>query len=300
MKESVSCTGKASEPERRIASGPGGAKARPGRVSAPSGCDTAQRRGIPWHRSGTRFTHASAKKASGRAYRPARRAAADRGRPIRGRPRSAPRPRGGTGSAQRLLCRRACMRRSQPGFRTDPPRCARVTLARTRPLASASRQAASLATPRPRRAAAPTSARSGRRARAARRASPPRRRGPSSSTAIRSASTTVDSRCAMTMTLRPRPTAAQAVLDVALGPGVERAGRLVEHQDRRVLQQRARDADPLLLAARQLQPALADHGVVAVRQPGDEVGDPRRPRRRLDPGAVARAGRRRCCSRSCR
>ena len=35
----------------------------------------------------------------------------------------------------------------------------------------------------------------------------------------------------------------------ALGLGVERAGRLVEHQDRRILHQRARDGDALTLAA---------------------------------------------------
>jgi hypothetical protein len=51
----------------------------------------------------------------------------------------------------------------------------------------------------------------------------------------------------------------QRALDFALGAGVERAGRFVEQQDRRVLQDGARDRDALLLAARQLQPALAHH-----------------------------------------
>jgi len=62
-------------------------------------------------------------------------------------------------------------------------------------------------------------------------------------------------------------------LDQALGAGVERRGRFVEDQDGRVLQHHARDRDPLLLAARDLQPALADQRVVAVRQKADEVVD---------------------------
>ncbi|MPM25386.1 hypothetical protein SDC9_71877 [bioreactor metagenome] len=65
----------------------------------------------------------------------------------------------------------------------------------------------------------------------------------------------------------------QAVLDVALGLGVERRGRLVEQQDRRVLQQRAGDADALLLAARELQPALAHRRLVALGQAHHEVMD---------------------------
>jgi hypothetical protein len=43
--------------------------------------------------------------------------------------------------------------------------------------------------------------------------------------------------------------AAQGRQDVLLGAGVERAGRLVEQQDRRVLHQSARDRDTLLLTA---------------------------------------------------
>src|SRR3546814_1673307 len=47
-------------------------------------------------------------------------------------------------------------------------------------------------------------------------------------------------------------------LDLGLGAAVERAGGFVEDQDRRVLDERARDRDALLLAARQLQPAFAN------------------------------------------
>src|SRR5258707_14131430 len=55
----------------------------------------------------------------------------------------------------------------------------------------------------------------------------------------------------------------QRALDLLLGARVERAGRLVEQQDVWILQDRAGDRDTLLLAARQLQPALAHHAVVA-------------------------------------
>ena len=55
----------------------------------------------------------------------------------------------------------------------------------------------------------------------------------------------------------------QRVLHQHLRLGVERRGGLVEDQDRRVSQDRARDRQPLPLAARQPLPALADHRLVA-------------------------------------
>ena len=76
-------------------------------------------------------------------------------------------------------------------------------------------------------------------------------------------------------------------LDRLLGRGVERGGRLVEDQDRRILQQRARDRDALLLAAGELEPALADLGLVAVGQRHDEVVDVRGARRLLTSSRVA-------------
>ena len=63
----------------------------------------------------------------------------------------------------------------------------------------------------------------------------------------------------MTMRGAPRGDVAQRLLDRRLGAAVERAGRLVEDQDRRVLEQGAGDGDALLLAARKLEAALADH-----------------------------------------
>ena len=71
-------------------------------------------------------------------------------------------------------------------------------------------------------------------------------------------------------------------LHLALGFGVERRGRLVEQQDRRVLQHGAGDGEPLALAARELDAVLADHGVVALGQRADEIvggGAPWRRRR---------------------
>ena len=55
-------------------------------------------------------------------------------------------------------------------------------------------------------------------------------------------------------------------LHVVLGFRVERRGRLVEQDDRRILDQRARDRDALALSAGELQAVLADRRVVAVRE----------------------------------
>ena len=90
----------------------------------------------------------------------------------------------------------------------------------------------------------------------------------------------------MTSAVRSCADALQLGLDRALVGRVERRGRLVEDHDRRVLQQRARDRDALLLAARELQPALADDRVVALRRRGDEAVDVRRARRAFDLGAA--------------
>ena len=101
-----------------------------------------------------------------------------------------------------------------------------------------------------------------------------------------------------------RPALEQAVhvlLDRALGLGVERAGRLVEHQHRRLVVERAGDRDPLRLAAGQPQPGVADAGRVAERQRLDEL---RRVRDLAPPTARARRPasprRARCWPRSCR
>ena len=91
------------------------------------------------------------------------------------------------------------------------------------------------------------------------------------------------------------------LLHDALRLGVERARGLVEDQDRRASIERARDRDALALAAGERDARLADLGLVAERQPLDElvrVGDPRRPHAPAPCPAPPR--RRRCCARSCR
>jgi hypothetical protein len=49
----------------------------------------------------------------------------------------------------------------------------------------------------------------------------------------------VERRCAMTMLVRRAATSRERLLDRGLGAAVQRAGRLVEDQDRRVLEQGA-------------------------------------------------------------
>ena len=65
--------------------------------------------------------------------------------------------------------------------------------------------------------------------------------------------------------------AAQRALDAALGADVDRARRLVEDQDARVGEQRARERDELPLAEREAEAALAELRVVAVLEPLDEL-----------------------------
>ena len=67
-----------------------------------------------------------------------------------------------------------------------------------------------------------------------------------------------------------------------LGDGVERRGRLVEDENRRILQNRARDAEALALAARQPAAGLGDFGVISFRQSRDELVRVRRARGFLD------------------
>src|ERR1700704_6723495 len=52
---------------------------------------------------------------------------------------------------------------------------------------------------------------------------------------------------------------------------IERSGCLVEQDDRRILDQGARDGDPLALAARELEPMFTDHRVVTGRECRDEI-----------------------------
>ena len=65
--------------------------------------------------------------------------------------------------------------------------------------------------------------------------------------------------------------AAERALDLALGADVDRARRLVEDQDPRVGEQRARERDELALAEREPRAALAELRLVAVLEPLDEL-----------------------------
>ena len=115
---------------------------------------------------------------------------------------------------------------------------------------------------------------------------------PWSRTTISSASAIVERRCAMITVVRSAHRLAQAEPDLRLGRRVDRRGRVVEDQDPRVDDERARDRDALALPARERDPALADHRVVALRQPLDELVRLREPRGLLDLlVASRRAGR---------
>ena len=131
--------------------------------------------------------------------------------------------------------------------------------------------------PRPRppapepRTAAGTAGHSCRRAPAVPRWLPVSTIRPASTTAIRSASITVDRRCATPASCGRASSRRSACLDRTLGVGIDRRGGLVEEQDRGVLEHRAGDADALALAAREAGAARPDRRVVAGRQGLDEV-----------------------------
>src|SRR3954447_23676956 len=72
--------------------------------------------------------------------------------------------------------------------------------------------------------------------------------------------------------------------DLRLGRRVGRRRRGVEDQDARLEEEGARDRDPLALPAGERDAALADHGVVAIREPLDEVVRLRLTCRQLDLG----------------
>src|SRR2546422_987494 len=76
-----------------------------------------------------------------------------------------------------------------------------------------------------------------------------------------------------------RPLASQRVDrvgDLALGLVIERRRRFVEDQDGRVAVERARDGDPLALAAREPDAAFPDAGIKSLRQRRQERVEARR------------------------
>ena len=75
---------------------------------------------------------------------------------------------------------------------------------------------------------------------------------------------------------------AEGCVDLLFDVDVDRAGRVVEDEDRRVEEQRPRDRHALALAARERVAALTDDRVVAVGEPHDELVGVRGLRGRLD------------------
>ncbi len=63
----------------------------------------------------------------------------------------------------------------------------------------------------------------------------------------------------------------ERLLHQALRLVVERTGRFVQQQDRRVFEDGAGDSDPLALTAAQVHAALADDALVLVREAHNEV-----------------------------
>ena len=84
----------------------------------------------------------------------------------------------------------------------------------------------------------------------------------------------VASRWAMTSVVRPCISVSERALHQRLAFGVEGRGRLVEKEDRRVLEQRPGDGEALALAAGQRHAALANQRVVALRESGNETVPP--------------------------
>ena len=132
-------------------------------------------------------------------------------------------------------------------------------------------------------------ARRGRRWPKARRACPPPRCGRGRAPECGRRTAPSPSRCAITMVVRGLHQSFQRLLHQRLALGVERGGRLVEQQQRRLAQDRARNRDALALAAGKRDAALADRRIEALRHARDEFGGARSLRRPLDLG-VARAG----------
>ena len=78
---------------------------------------------------------------------------------------------------------------------------------------------------------------------------------------------------AETSTVRPATAGRRCSTSSALRLGVDRRHRVVEHEHARAGDERAREGDALALAAGEVDAALADQRVVAVREVVDEAGD---------------------------
>ena len=93
---------------------------------------------------------------------------------------------------------------------------------------------------------------------------------PASSRTMRSACATTSGRWAMSSTVRPAPSRCDGAAHVLHAGGIEIGRRLVEDDERRIAQERARQPDPPALARRQRAPAVAHERPVAAGQRADE------------------------------
>src|SRR5690349_15245641 len=72
----------------------------------------------------------------------------------------------------------------------------------------------------------------------------------------------------------PRRKLIERLLDCRFRRRIERRRRLVENEDRRVLEENPSDSHALLLTARQLHAALADDGIKSSRKPRNHLLEP--------------------------
>ncbi len=68
-------------------------------------------------------------------------------------------------------------------------------------------------------------------------------------------------------------TASRRLLDQVFSFHIDAGSRVIENEDSGIEQQRARDGDTLLLPAGERDAALADPGIVAIRQRHDKIMD---------------------------
>ena len=112
---------------------------------------------------------------------------------------------------------------------------------------------------------------------------------PSRSRTTRSQACSTAGRWVTTITVRPLAGAADIGEQRRLGRGVQRAGGLVEHEHARVAHDRPGQRDQLALPQRQPEPALAEHGLIALGQAADELVGADEPGGGDDAGAGASA-----------
>ena len=93
---------------------------------------------------------------------------------------------------------------------------------------------------------------------------------PLSSTRIRSADSTLESRWAMMILVVPGISLAKCRADPGVRGGVDGAGGIIQDQDLRFLQKRSGDTEPLLLSAGYVGAAPGDPRLIAARHPVDK------------------------------